>query len=251
MKPHLISVRIGEASTPLPLPSAAADDTKTPLSPSSASAAAVPVKRIAYLLDAQAIRVVDLSSSSSSLSAADGGSLSAAGAGGGVLLTINHEYKIDWLELNPRGTKLLFRDKRRALHLVDVASGQRVTLLHVCHYVQWVPDSDVVVAQSRLQVLVWYSLERTDQFVSIAVKGEVEDIERAAGMWGSCGVVMSEEGVICECKGREDDTCYFSSLTSPALLCAANRPNAQAAPQFWWTKARRTALSHLMRWMRV
>ncbi len=28
-----------------------------------------------------------------------------------VLATINHDSKVDWLELNPNGTKLLFRDK--------------------------------------------------------------------------------------------------------------------------------------------
>ena len=35
---------------------------------------------------------------------------------------------------------------------------ERVTLLGFCQYVQWVPGSDVVVAQSRNSLCVWYSL---------------------------------------------------------------------------------------------
>ena len=81
--------------------------------------------------------------------------------------------RIDWLELNQRASKLLFRDKRRALHLYDIAtqvgrtpvlcfmllhhvfnlvrlfSQTKNTLLQYCNFVQWVPDSDVVVAQVR------------------------------------------------------------------------------------------------------
>ena len=64
------------------------------------------VKKIAYLLDMQAIRVLDLES-------------------GHAEATINHDCKIDWLELNLRGSKLLFRDKRRALHLFDVKTQVR------------------------------------------------------------------------------------------------------------------------------
>ena len=51
------------------------------------------------------------------------------------------------MEMNGGGTKLLFRDKRRALHLYDIATQTRSTLLSFSSYVQWVPNSDVVVAQ--------------------------------------------------------------------------------------------------------
>jgi intraflagellar transport protein 172 len=68
---------------------------------------------------------------------------------------------------------LLFRDKRRRLHLYDIARQTRTTLLPYCSYaqvrctgttmllcdellvlllLQWVPGSDVVVAQRRNQV---------------------------------------------------------------------------------------------------
>ena len=86
------------------------------------------------------------------------------------------------MEMNQRATKLLFRDKRRALHpfdiatqtlalalalalalpltrralhLFDIATQTRSTLLSFSSYVQWVPDSDVVVAQSRSNLCVW------------------------------------------------------------------------------------------------
>ena len=46
---------------------------------------------------------------------------------------------------------------RRQLHLYDIKQQQRHTLLNYCSYVQWVPGSDVVVAQNRGNLCVWYS----------------------------------------------------------------------------------------------
>ena len=34
--------------------------------------------------------------------------------------TINHDSKIDFLELNPSGNRLLFKDKRKQLHIFNV-----------------------------------------------------------------------------------------------------------------------------------
>lgn len=61
-------------------------------------------------------------------------------------------------ELNQRGSHLLFRDKARRLHLFDVATQERCPLLGFCQYVQWVPGSDCVVAQSRGDLCVWYGV---------------------------------------------------------------------------------------------
>lgn len=66
-------------------------------------------------------------------------------------------------EMNTRGTHLLFRDKAHQLHLFDLASQQRSSLLGFCQYVQWVPGSDVVVAQSRSNLCVWYSINNADR----------------------------------------------------------------------------------------
>lgn len=55
------------------------------------------------------------------------------------------------------------RDKRRQLHLYNVDTQTRSTLLNYCNYVQWVPDSDVVVAQSRNTLCVWYNINAPHQ----------------------------------------------------------------------------------------
>jgi intraflagellar transport protein 172 len=60
--------------------------------------------------------------------------------------TINHDSKIDYLELNPGGTKLLFRDKRKQLYLFNIKEQKKQSLLNFSKFVQWVPNSDVVVA---------------------------------------------------------------------------------------------------------
>jgi intraflagellar transport protein 172 len=80
-----------------------------------------------------------------------------------TMATINHEAKVDWLELNTRATHLLFRDKKRQLHLYNLAKQERITMLHYCSYVQWVPQSDVVVAQNRGNLCVWYSIDNPDK----------------------------------------------------------------------------------------
>lgn len=76
-------------------------------------------------------------------------------------------------ELNQRGTHLLFRDKKHHLHLYNIAAQERSTLLNYCSYVQWVPGSDVVVAQSRSNLCVWYSINKPDQVTMFPIKGEI------------------------------------------------------------------------------
>eukprot|EP00928_Gymnodinium_smaydae_P061483 TRINITY_DN45540_c0_g1_i1.p1 TRINITY_DN45540_c0_g1~~TRINITY_DN45540_c0_g1_i1.p1 ORF type:complete len:1813 (+),score=398.59 TRINITY_DN45540_c0_g1_i1:155-5440(+) len=156
MSPHLISVRIASAEDPEAYVPNGQD-----------------VKIIAYLLDLMTIRVSDLTT-------------------GQPLATVSHDTRIDWLELNPNGAnKLLFRDKRRQLCLFDFETQSRVTLLNYCNYVQWVPDSDVVVAQNRGQLCVWYSINAPDRVTLHEIKGDIEDIERSNGR--TCVIV--DEGV--------------------------------------------------------
>lgn len=118
-------------------------------------------KKVAFLLDAQTICVKDLVSQSS--------------------ITISHDSKIDWLELNGRANLLLFRDKRRYLHLYNTDIQVRSQLLSFCTYVQWVPNSDVVVAQNRSNLCVWYNINAPDQITIHPIKGDIEDIERSDG----------------------------------------------------------------------
>ena len=119
-------------------------------------------KKIAYLLDVHTIRIMDLSTNIG-------------------LATINHDARIDWMELNGRANLLLFRDKRRQLHLYDILSQNRTTLLNYCNYAQWVPNSDVVVAQNRNNLCVWYNISAPDKVTMYQIKGEVEEIERSGG----------------------------------------------------------------------
>lgn len=60
---------------------------------------------------------------------------------------VAHEHMVDWLELNHRGSHLLFRDSKCQLHLYNLATKERKQLLQYVSYVQWVPDSDVIVVR--------------------------------------------------------------------------------------------------------
>ena len=60
-----------------------------------------PTKVIAYLMDMMTICINDLSKNM-------------------IQATIPHDSKIDYVELNPGGTKLLFRDKRKQLYLYNI-----------------------------------------------------------------------------------------------------------------------------------
>ncbi|XP_074541957.1 intraflagellar transport protein 172 homolog [Halichoeres trimaculatus] len=119
-------------------------------------------KKLAYLIDIKTIAIVDL-------------------AGGYNLATISHDSKIDWLELNETGRKLLFRDKKLRLHLYDIESSVKTTILSFCSYVQWVPGSDVVVAQNRGNLCIWYSIDSPESITMFPIKGDIVDLERADG----------------------------------------------------------------------
>uniref|UniRef100_G0U5A8 Intraflagellar transport protein IFT172,putative n=1 Tax=Trypanosoma vivax (strain Y486) TaxID=1055687 RepID=G0U5A8_TRYVY len=129
-------------------------------------------KFIAYLIDRQTIQIDDLGS-------------------GIAVARVSHQCRIDWLELNYRANKLLFRDKQHQLFLYDLEEQSRCTLLNYCTYVQWVPCSEVVVAQNRVELCVWYSINSPDRVAVVPIKGEVEGIERGNGKTE----VIVDEGV--------------------------------------------------------
>merc|ERR1719487_2262857 len=156
MLPHLISVRMTSSEDPETIGQPGGE-----------------MKVIAYLIDLMTIRICDLVTNQ-------------------TLATISHDTRIDWLELNPNGAnRLIFRDKRRQLYLYDVEQQTQMTLLNYCNYVQWVPDSDVVVAQNRAQLCVWYSIGSPDRVTLHEIKGDIEEIERSNGR--TCVIV--DEGV--------------------------------------------------------
>ncbi|KAM4693761.1 LOW QUALITY PROTEIN: intraflagellar transport protein 172 homolog [Discoglossus pictus] len=119
-------------------------------------------KKLAYLIDMKTIAIVDL----------------LAGYNVG---TVSHDTKIDWLELNETGHKLLFRDKKMRLNLYDINGCQKTTILNYCAYVQWVPGSDVVVAQNRSSLCVWYNIDSPERVTMFPLKGDIVDLERNDG----------------------------------------------------------------------
>lgn len=48
---------------------------------------------------------------------------------GHSLGNISHESKIDWLEMNETGSKLLFRDQKLRLYIVDIEASTKALLL--------------------------------------------------------------------------------------------------------------------------
>jgi intraflagellar transport protein 172 len=42
-----------------------------------------------------------------------------------IQATISHDSKIDYLELNPGGNKLLFKDKRKQLYLYNIKEQKK------------------------------------------------------------------------------------------------------------------------------
>jgi intraflagellar transport protein 172 len=145
---HVLSLRLNER----PLRATEDDFSATPKGDN---------KKAAFLLDSQTACVKDLVTQAT--------------------VTIMHDSKIDWLEMNSRSDLVLFRDRRRFLHVYDVETQTRHQLLNFCTYVQWVPLSDVVVAQNRASLCVWYNIRAPDQVTLQSIKGDVEDIERTEG----------------------------------------------------------------------
>nr|CAD7263275.1 unnamed protein product [Timema shepardi] len=119
-------------------------------------------KKLAYLLDLKTICIVDL-------------------LYGTTVAQVSQDSKIDWLELNETGHKLLFRDKKMRLTLYDIKTDQKLPILSFCTFVQWVPGSDVVVAQSRNNLCVWYNIDSPDQVTLFPIKGDAVDVVRADG----------------------------------------------------------------------
>lgn len=55
-------------------------------------------------------------------------------------------------------------------------------MLNYCKFINWVPNSDVVVAQNRSNLCVWYSIEEPDKVTMYQIKGDVESIQRTKNL---------------------------------------------------------------------
>ncbi len=94
------------------------------------------------------------------------------------IVQIQHDLKIDWLELNETAKYLLFRDKKMKLHLYNVETRERNCILNYCTYVQWVPDSDVVIAQNRNNLCIWYNIEAYEKVTMVSIKGDIQEVKK-------------------------------------------------------------------------
>ncbi|KAL0239036.1 hypothetical protein PCE1_004727 [Barthelona sp. PCE] len=142
-----------------------------PASRISASSVSLSLKaeQIAYLIDAETLQIYNY--------------------GAGAQATISHPIAIDWIELNHMGNYILFRDVLQKLYVVELKSlsallmsePEKVPLLDHCEYCQWVPQSNVVVAQSRNLLKVWYNIESPSKSTNFEIGGVVQSIERGNG----------------------------------------------------------------------
>ncbi|XP_055910125.1 intraflagellar transport protein 172 homolog [Eupeodes corollae] len=128
-------------------------------------------KKLAFLLDAKTICVVDLISQT-------------------VISQVNHDSKIDWIELSETAHKLLFRDKKLRLMLADIYAGKKQTLLGNISFVQWVPQSDVVIAQSNNNLAIWYNIDLPEHVTMMPIRGDVLEVIRESGRT----IVRTQEG---------------------------------------------------------
>ncbi|KAF7993474.1 hypothetical protein HCN44_010069 [Aphidius gifuensis] len=130
-------------------------------------------KRLAYLLDSKTVRITDLSS-------------------GSTICIINHDARVDWLELSETGHRLLSRDKKSRLWISD-DKGIRTLLLTGTGFASWVPGSDVVVAQTAKKLAVWYNVDAPDAVTLSSINGDAIDIERDS-LTGKNNVIVEESG---------------------------------------------------------
>ncbi|KAH0786748.1 selective LIM binding factor [Histomonas meleagridis] len=129
-------------------------------------------KILAYLIDSKTIRIINIET----LMTID---------------TVQIPFKIDWLELNVSGTMLLFRDAKRQLYLYNIESKNLNGILNSCNYAQWVPDANVVVAQSKKSLYVWYSPTSPDEVQINEIEGDVIDTIRKGT---KTSVIISSNG---------------------------------------------------------
>lgn len=77
--------------------------------------------------------------------------------------------------------KLIFR-----LFLVDILNGKKQLLLPKALFVQWVIQSDVVVAQTDTNLAIWYNIDMPEHITLMPVRGEVTEIIRENVSSTSC-----------------------------------------------------------------
>ncbi len=98
-----------------------------------------------------------------------------------------HRARIQWLELNQSSSHVLVKDARGAVWALPVVTDlmvetQATQMASGASYVQWVPGTDVVVAQCGATLRTWYSISSPDAstLTELEPDAEVLDIVRDA-----------------------------------------------------------------------
>ena len=111
-------------------------------------------KLLCYLLDTQTACVLDLNSKMN-------------------VCLVEHDSMITGLQLDPTGTKLLFKDSNNEVHLFDTISKNKQGLSRNAQFWGWVPESDVILCHSGECLKVWYSSDHLENWTSHPAKGKV------------------------------------------------------------------------------
>jgi intraflagellar transport protein 172 len=114
---------------------------------------------IAYLIDPFTITIQNLTKSE-------------------TLVNYSHEFNIELLDLNMSCNRLIFRDNRKSLFLYNITEKKKFILLNFCNFVQWIPDTQVLVAQENKNLSIWYNIEDISNIKTITVKGNIEEIKK-------------------------------------------------------------------------
>ncbi|XP_065171784.1 intraflagellar transport protein 172 homolog [Atheta coriaria] len=173
-------------------------------------------KKLAYLLDLKTICITDLIYNMG-------------------ISQISHESKIDWLELSETCHKLLFRDIKQRLFLVEVMTGNRLCIFSGVTFVQWVESSDVAIAQSGTTLAIWYNIDLPERPTIMNIKGEVYEVARfnnkteVFALDGNVNLTFElDEGLV------EFGTAIHDSDYGRAVLFLETIGNAPEAEAMWF-----------------
>ena len=134
------------------------------------------IKLIAYLIDPNTIYIHDLITQS-------------------IIINYTNEYKIEYLEFGKSGNKLIFRDSSKKLNLLLLKNNynentnninnnelyKNVAILNLCSFVQWVPNTEILVAQSHQDLFVWYNLDNYQNPQVKPINGIIDSIAKNKG----------------------------------------------------------------------
>ena len=136
------------------------------------------IKLIAYLIDPNTIYIHDLITQS-------------------IIINYTNDSKIEYVEFGKSGNKLIFRDSSKKLNLLllknnsnennnntnlnNNAPYKSITILNLCSFVQWVPNTEILVAQSHQDLFIWYNLDNYQNPQVKPINGIIDSIIKNKG----------------------------------------------------------------------